>query len=294
VRRRSSACSGATSPADEIAEQRGHRRRADRQRIVAPGLRRDRLLAQQSLVQRAQPRARRRAKLRLQEPAHVVEDAQRLGDPPALGEGLHEVAVARLAVRRRLDQPARGALGRRQPRAAEREAAGGDALQRPQAHLLEAPALVLGPARADLGQEAALGDLERDVGGGRRLGPVRALQRALGALDRRERRLDVDRRARRQHEPQVRPAGDGAVAERLAQPRQQRVERAVRRCRRLVGPQDVDELVAPDGARAVQDEIGEQQPRLPAADAGLEPRSRRAGPRRVGRARARVRVGSPR
>ncbi len=100
--------------ADQVGAQGGHRGRADRQRIVALALRLESLLAQQPFVQRPQAGTGRHSELRLQQPSDV-EDVQGLGYPAALGERFDEEAVARLAVRRRLDQSSGGAFGRREP-----------------------------------------------------------------------------------------------------------------------------------------------------------------------------------
>ena len=129
----------------EVGEQQRHGARADRQWILLVALGDVPLLAQQPLVQRPQPRARRRPQLRLQQPANLVEHGEGLRHPAALGERLHEIAIPGLAQGRGRDQPSRRTLGDRQLRSSGSQAARGEAFERSQAKLLELAALVLDP-----------------------------------------------------------------------------------------------------------------------------------------------------
>ena len=64
-------------------------------------------------------------------------DAERLGYVPARGERLHEQAIAGLAQRVVLDEPARRALGARELAAADPKAGRGVGLQRPLERVVE-------------------------------------------------------------------------------------------------------------------------------------------------------------
>lgn len=88
-------------------------------------------------------------------------------------------------------------------------------------------------------------------------------------MDGLDRRFEIHPRLG-QLETQGGAAFDGVGAERSPQLREQRVEPGLDGRRRAVGPQRIGQLVAADGVVAVDDQVGEGEPALPAGQAGLE------------------------
>lgn len=82
--------------------------------------------------------------------------------------------------------------------------------------------------------------------------------------------FDVDPRRVVQSKPQAGAAVDDVRAERLAKPRDQRVQPAVARRWQVVRPQRFGQLVAPHEPVPVSHEVGEQQLSLAARQPGID------------------------
>ena len=93
----------------------------------------------------------------------------------------------------------------------------------------------------------------------------------LGAVQPVQRRLHVDPGPRRQHEPERVPPFERTGAEDPPQLRQQRRQRRIDSPGRLVAPDCVDDLVACARLGSIHDQVGEQQPALPARKLLLDP-----------------------
>ena len=135
---------------------------------------------------------------------------------------------------------------------------------------VERGALLVDPAPGELGQQRPLEQRQRRARPLGRAPRVAAGERRLGLGGRRARRLDVEPHLG-QREPQVRAPLDGVGPERTPHAREQRGQPGVGRARRVVVPDDVDELVAPHRPLAVEREVGEQQPPLAARQVVLDP-----------------------
>src|SRR5215218_2763080 len=106
--------------------------------------------------------------------------------------------------------------------------------------------------------------------GGAAAGPGSSAASANPAvLDGGRRALDVEPRAGREVEPQLAPAADELGADAPPHARQERAERAARVVGGAVRPQRVDQLVARDGAVAVEREVAEQDAAQPARELAL-------------------------
>jgi hypothetical protein len=176
---------------------------------------------------------------------------------------LHQQPVGGLAERHGGHGSTRRLLGGAQLAAALAQPGLGEHLERPHAHRVELAAALGDPRPLAVGQEGLQVDGEDLARGARRGGPVVRVDRRLGAGGGSRRLLDVDLERHRGHEAQLGAAHERPVAERAAQLREQRAERAVGRRRRALRPQQVDQLGAPAAAIAVEHEIREQQPPLP-------------------------------
>ena len=209
---------------------------------------------------------RHRPELVAQQRPQAIEHEQPLGDVALQRQRLHQQRVAGLAVWLGLDQVAGRALDGRELRPAHAQPRAPNHLQRTQPHVLELAPAGLEPARLRAGQQAAAGDVERDLRERPGAAHVAALQRLLRSLHLDDRRLDVDPHGLGKHQAQLVAAGERRRSEHRAQPRQQRPQRRVLRARRLEGPQRPDQLLASDVAIAVEDEVGEQQRHLPTAE----------------------------
>jgi hypothetical protein len=78
-------------------------------------------------------------------------------------------------------------------------------------------------------------------------------------MERLERCLDVDERARRQHELDLRPSGQLLGADDAAQLREQHTQPGLVVGRRLLAVERDQQLVAVDAAAPVEHEVGEEQ-----------------------------------
>ena len=212
---------------------------------------------EQAAMQRLHVGARGRAQLVAQQHPQVVVGAQRLGDVAAPGERRHEQPVAALAKRRGLDRLARGALGVGEPIAAERDAGGRHRLQRAQPQLGDLAAAILRPRRFVAGQEAAAGDLHTAAAALHARLRVAGSERRVGALGGVQRGLEVDPRPGGQHELELAAPAQDVGADGAPHAREQGAERLARIGGQALRPQQLDQLVAPDRAAAVDDEIGE-------------------------------------
>ena len=222
-------------------------------------------------MQRGQVRGGRDAQLVEQPDAQAVEDAQRLDDVALLGQDLHEQAVAGLAVGLALDESAGQALGLAVVGRPQRERrAAGDLQQRALEVAQVGPAL-LGPRGEQIREERALDDVERLLGDAQRIGGVVGLERRLGAAGSALGDLDVDPRLGPELEGQLRAADQALLADGAAQARQERAQRGLGRGGRVVGPEQLDQLVARDRAGAVVDQEREDQPALAAGQLLLHP-----------------------
>jgi hypothetical protein len=121
-------------------------------------------------------------------------------------------------------------------------------------------------------QERRGGDVEHVVAGTADLGPVRCLVGGFRALEIGVGGLDVDPRVGGQRERELATALQRARAERGADLRQQRGEHVVGAGRRLVRPQQLDQLVARDRPLAVPGQVRHHKPGLAAAQADLAAR----------------------
>jgi hypothetical protein len=236
----------------------GHDGRGRRHRGCHRG---SRLAAQQPLVDRHRGRARGGAELVAQQNAQPVEHPQRLGRVAGRLVDLHQRPVRGLPERRCGDRGLGGLLGRAQLAAPEPRARERERLERPQPRGLALVAALGHPQAAGLGQERLEVGGERLPRGGHRVGEPPGLERHLRARRRRHRGFGVDPDVTRR-EAQLRAAGEHPGAERPPQLGEQRAERRIRRGRRIVGPQRVDQLAARAGPLAVPDQVGEQQPAL--------------------------------
>ena len=215
--------------------------------------------AQQPGVERHHRGAGRRAELVAQHLAQLVERPQCLGGVARRLVDLHQQPVGRLAERRQPDRGARGVLGGVELAAAEAQPRLAERLERAQPQPLDLAPAIAHPRSVALGQERLGAERERSprLGGGVR--PAALVERLDRDLDGVGERLAVDPQRLGQRQPQLGAAGQRVRPERAAQLRQQRGERGVRRCRGVLRPQHVLELVARAGARPVEDEVGEQQ-----------------------------------
>jgi hypothetical protein len=156
-----------------------------------------------------------------------------------------------------------GLLGGRGLGAAEPGADQGDRLECLDPQVGKLAALLVDPAGLQAGQQAAVGD------GHRLLSRVPAGPPGAG-VDRRARTrealaggLPVDPGVARQLESKLAAAVETARSERLAQPREGRGEQSLAAAGGAVlGPECLDQLVAPHGPVAMQSQICEQQPSL--------------------------------
>ena len=162
----------------------------------------------------------------------------------------------------------------------------GQRLQRAQADRLQlAPllgrpaALGVGQERLQVGRRAPRGRARRPARGRRPPSPPRPRGSPPPTP-----RCRPRPRPRGRSRSSPRPVSD-AVAQRAAQLREQRAERGVRRGRRALGPQHVDQLVARAAAGAVQHEVREEQAALPPWQPGVQsaPVRRRRRPGRTSR-----------
>ncbi len=179
-----------------------------------------------------------------------------------------------LAERRERDRRPGGLLGARELVAAAAQAGLGDALERPHLHALELAAALGHPRPLAVGQERLALDRERVAGVGDGPRPVLPGERLGRALHRGGRRLGVDPDRLGEHEPQLRATrerGRLGHVERAAELGEQGGEGRLGRGRRVLGPQQVDQLVTRARSLAVVDQEGEQQPPLATRQAVLEP-----------------------
>ena len=249
------------------AEGGGERRRpGDRRDLVGarlgdPGG--GSLAAQEPLVDGHRRSTRGGAQLVAQQDAQLLEGAQRLGRVPRRLVHLHQQPVRRLTERHRRDRGASGLLGGPELAAALPQARLAQHLEGAHAHGLQLAPALGHPRAVAVGQEGLEVGRQHVAGGGGRARPVVGVDRrfGLGGGGRRELHIDVDRA--RRHDAQLRPAGERALAERAAQLREQRAERAVGSGGRPLGPQEVDQLGPAAVAVAVEDEVGEEQSPLP-------------------------------
>ena len=193
-----------------------------------------------------------------------------LGLVVAGGVRAHEQRVAGLAERGELHELAGGELGAQHPLAAEGERCLGQHLERLQPLLLLRASELLEPGGIEGRHQLALVDVERRLRSGG--GELRVrLQGRTGGLQRRGGLVHVHLRAGRKLQLKLRPSAHEVRPERPTQARQQRAERGRRVARGAARPEGVHELVARDGAVAVQDEVRQQgapeAPRKPALDA---------------------------
>ena len=168
-------------------------------------------------------RAGRDAELVAQQRAQPLVDAQGLDEVALRLAHAHQQQVAALAEGRELDQLLRGALGRRQLGAADREAGVAAQLARLEAELLEPAPRILEPRRLVAGQQPGVGQLGHAAGGLDHGRPVAAVARRERLVERRLRRVEVDGRRRRELH--------GALAARSRSPRG-RARAAASRARR--------------------------------------------------------------
>ena len=213
--------------------------------------------------------AGRGAELVAQQPAQVVERAQRLGRVARRLVRLHQQPVRGLAERRRRHG---GARGRRAPRPARRRAA--TPRRAPRARAPAVPPARRAARRATGRRSRAAGRRRsaRERRAGRRAGLRPRARRCSAGLGAAGRGARPPRRRRRtgpvERQAQLRAAGQRALAERAPQLGEQRAERRVGRGGRLLGPERVDQLAARRaGAVAMEREVGEQEPPLAARKA---------------------------
>src|SRR5919106_1575423 len=260
-----SACAATSNsfPASRDRVKGARRRLAARPDDVQPG--------EQAAVQLLGGRARRDAELVAEEAPQAIVDADCLGGVVARRERLHQKAVAALPERRKLDQGTGGALGRRQLRAAHREARRRDAFERTQAHVLEPTPALLDPGRVLPGQEAAVGNVERSPRGRPCARPLAKRDRGLGPVHAGAGCLEVDPRVRREDEPHLALPHQRLGAENTPQLREERRERGLCGARRVGRPERVREFVPSKRSRAVGREVDEEKTALTAGKGALEP-----------------------
>ncbi len=207
----------------------------------------------------------RRAKLLAQQRPQRLEHAQALGDVALRRERLHQQHVAGLAVGLGVDQAPGGALDRGKLRAAEVQPRAPDHLERLQPHVLESrrrrdssqvawepgssprPAMLSGTCASAQALRASPRSSACRARSTSSAAASRSIQTGGGRL-----RISSSRPAAR-------------CSERRAQPREQRPQRRVLRNGRVVGPQRADQLLAADVPGAVEQQVGEQQRHLLAA-----------------------------
>ncbi len=241
---------------DELRRHGGHDRGAGGGRERRRG--RLAVLSQHALVQRDERRRRRRAELVAQEDAHLLERQQRLRDVALPRLRLHEQGVAGLAKRLAGDERARESLRRGQVAVAERDARLGADLERSRREVVQALAPRIDPVAGEIGQQRAPEHVEHAARHVERGSRAAIGERALGKRDLRLHDLDVDLRGRRELERQRLAAADEPRFERAADLREDARQRRLRRGRRVRRPQHVEQLVAADGAVAMQDEVGDE------------------------------------
>ena len=252
--------------ADEEAPFRpredGRERKLPRSRLAG--------LREHLLVERTQLGGRRGAQLLAQQHAQVLERLERLGLVAARGVRPHQQGMAGLAERRQIHELACGELRAQRPVAAQRERGLGQQLEGLEPLLLLAAPVLLEPGRVEGRHQLGLVDVERGLrcrAGQLRIRP----QGRASAFQRRRGLVHVDLRVGGELQPKLRPAPHQLGPERPPQARQQRAQRGRRVARGAARPERVHQLVARDGAVAVQDEVGQQgapqAPRKPSFDA---------------------------
>ena len=157
------------------------------------------------------------------------------------------------------------ALDRGELRAPEVQPRPGDQLKRLQADVLQLAPARLEPGRLGAGEQAAVGDIERHLGERPCRPGVLAVERVPRPLDLRGGRFQVDPHRLGQVEQQLVAALERTVAERGAQTTEQRPQCRVLGDGRLMRPQRPDQLLPPDRPSPVEQQVGEQQRHLFAA-----------------------------
>ncbi len=214
-----------------------------------------RVLAQHRALQLLQRRARLDPQLVDEHASGGLVGGQRLGLASRPVEREHQLAAQALA---------EGVLGRQRVELrdqrgvpAEREVGVDPHLDREQVHLLEAPDRRLRERLVDeIGERGAAPERERlaqPLGGLLRLGGAGLLDEALEAVEIELLGGELDHVAGRERDEQL-----GARAERLAQARDARLERAGVRLRGLVRPQLLDQPARRDDLVRVEQEQREQ------------------------------------
>ena len=200
-----------------------------------------------------------------QAPSQPLVDEQGLGGVAARVERLHQQPVPALAVRRALDQGPRGALGRVELAAPDRDACPADELERSDEDFLQPAALGVDPRRLLARQELAARNVLGDASRGPGAGEVALRDRALGPMQPLGRRLEIDPGVVWQREPDLAAAGE---RDDLAQLRDQGAE-PVGAAR--LAPERVAELVACNRAAPVHRQVGESEPALTSRQRVLDP-----------------------
>jgi hypothetical protein len=162
-------------------------------------------------------------------------------------------------------------LRSRQFRSTELEARRRVAFQGTRVHIGEATAPRLGPRRVGLGQEPSACHEQRGQRGRPRPPPVLERDSGLGRVQRRGGHLDVDVRRLGQGHRQLASSLEHVRPDRCPYLGDQGIERGACGGGRVVAPQGVNETVAWNSLRPVQDQVAEQQPALPARKRLVDP-----------------------
>ena len=168
--------------------------------------------------------------------------------------------MARLAIRRELDQPAGAFLGLRQCRPAEAEPRRREALEPAHANVVEAPPPLLEPRPGLTLEQGPARDVIRDAGRAPGLRPLALRDVRLRAVCGLQRRLDIDERAGRQHELDLRSSGHQLGSDDTPQLREQDAQPRMVVGWRLLAVDGHQQVLAAHPPGAVEHEVREQQP----------------------------------
>jgi hypothetical protein len=205
-----------------------------------------------------QRRPRVDAELLDQRPAPALVHVQRVGLPATAVEREHQLAAQALAEHVLGDQ--RLELRHKLALAAERQVRVDAVLERREPQLLQPRDLALRVRlAAELGERLAVPERERVAQERRPLGRIVVLPRP-GDQRLEPRGVDLVRRDVQQITGRARP--DPLGADQLAQARDMPVQRGLRRARRLLAPQRLDQLRAGHDLRPAQEQHREERPLL--------------------------------
>src|SRR5688572_12688511 len=130
----------------------------------------------------------------MQHHAQTFVGAHSFRGVPLLLEGLHQNAVARLAIWSKLDELASARFRLCQRRPAQPESRSCEAFEPAQPDIAEAPSPVVDPRKVVTLEQRTTRDVVCDTGGAPRLSPLAAGGMGIRPVDALERSLDVDER----------------------------------------------------------------------------------------------------